>query len=489
MKKKGKVNREGWVTSRGERTSYYLGLGGSRLIQSITSNNLATYMMFIGIDINLIAGIMLVVRILDAVDDMLFGWLIDKIHFKGDNWFTRGRFLPWIRLGAVTLPISSILLYHIPSGWNVAGKLVWFVITYILWDLSFTVSDVPNTAIAMTMTENYNERNSIMNLRYAVPLIVSLPVSWLNTILISEQVGMPLHQSVTIIVIIYTVMMIPELFLVKERNLGVKVEEEEKEGYSLREMLQFLVHCKELWPIILHKLFINSSVSSMGIFVAFYLWGSVLYSMVFGLAAIPAFVVYFILIAALVKKFEKKSIATFSMVLMTVSYFLAFIIGYGEGKMAIQIVLAFLTTLCAIPSAFMTPMLLTDVTECVKYRDGMDASGIIFSLNTFTEKLAQAIASALPLFILGLFGWQQIEAESFADLAVAGVTQTSLALKGLWIVTNLIPAIGGLFSTIAISRYKLTKQEAEIMTACNNGHITRDEAEAELSSLKTRKKA
>mgnify|MGYP000087291318 CR=1 FL=1 len=54
-----KKNRINWQTSRKERVSYYLGLGGARMMQSIASGNLATYMIFLGIDIKLIAGLML----------------------------------------------------------------------------------------------------------------------------------------------------------------------------------------------------------------------------------------------------------------------------------------------------------------------------------------------------------------------------------------------------------------------------------------------
>lgn len=163
VNKQEKASREGWVTSRKERVSYYLGLGGSRMMQSIASGNLATYMIFVGFDMKLIAALMLGVRILDAANDLFFGWVCDKIHFKQHTWLGKGRFMPWIKISTLLLPVTTLLLFRIPTSWDSLGKALWFIITYVLWDFSFTISDVPNTAVAMTMTPHYGERNSIMN--------------------------------------------------------------------------------------------------------------------------------------------------------------------------------------------------------------------------------------------------------------------------------------------------------------------------------------
>lgn len=475
-------SREGWATSKKERLAYYLGVGGSRMMQSIASGSLATYLVFLGLDIRLIAGLMLAVRILDAVDDLCFGWIIDKVRFRAGSRLGRGRFLPWIKISTVLLPVFTLLLFRIPASWSQLGKAVWFVITYILWDLSFTISDVPNTAVAMTMTDHYEERNTIMNNRYALPLAIGIPVTYLQTLLISEKVGMSLASSVIIMILIYTLMMIPEPFLVKERVLNAEIEKEE--SYSFREMFTLLKNCKEIRHVLLMKLLVNGSQSNMGHFVNFYLWGSVLYGSLFGLVSIPAFVLYFVLISPLLKKYEKRRVAFVSMAAFALVSLISYFLGYSKEALIPQMIAGFIVTIAAMPSAFMTPMMLTDVVEKVKYEYRMDASGIIFSLNTFAEKLAQAIANSLPMFLLGLAGWQSVQAESFAELAAAGVTQSSSALWMLWAVAKLLPFIGGALSAFAISRYRLNKNEVEIMTACNDGKITKEEAENRLCEIK-----
>lgn len=441
------------------------------------------YMMFLGVDLNLIAVLMLGVRAFDAVDDLCFGVLCDKVTFNRRTWLGRGRFMPWIKISVVLLPVCTFLLYHIPPGWNHAMQVAWLALAYIAWDLSFTLSDVPNTALAITMTDNYEERNSIMNLRYAIPLVAAIPVSYLFTLLISAEVGMSISAAMTVLIIIYTLFMIPEVFVVKERNVAEEVPDEDGHGYTFKEMLHFLATCKEAWAPLLMKFFTNAGTSSLGTFVYYYCWGSVLYIALFGVPGILAFVVYFVAIIPLLKRFEKGGVARVSLALYTGANVVSYVLGYREAMLIPQLICGFIVALCAVPSAFMTPMMLTDVVEMVRYRYGMDASGVIFSLNTFMEKLGQAVAASLPLVVLGLFGWQSVEAESFADLAAAGVVQSEFAITGLWFVHALMPAIAGLLSFIASTFYKLKKPQVEVMTQCNEDKITREEAEKRLALL------
>ena len=74
-----------------------------------------------------------------------------------------------------------------------------------------------------------------------------------------------------------------------------------------------------------------------------------------------------------------------------------------------------------------------------------------------------------------------IEAESFAEIAALGVTQSASALHGLWAITSGYPLIGSLLAFICYLFYNLTDKDAAVMAKCNAGEITREEAEKLLS--------
>ena len=96
-------------------------------------------------------------------------------------------------------------------------------------------------------------------------------------------------------------------------------------------------------------------------------------------------------------------------------------------------------------------------------------------------KITGAVSSALALFLLGLFGWISVEAESFEALQALGIQQSAGALNGLWIVYALVPVIGMIISTFFYLGYKLNDKDVQIMAKCNAGEISREEAESLLS--------
>lgn len=88
----------------------------------------------------------------DAVNDPLFGVLIDRIKFK------KGRFLPWLRIAMPLLAVSSIFFFALPAGANPVLKIVWATVAYIAWDASYTICDVPMFILPTSMTDNIKER-------------------------------------------------------------------------------------------------------------------------------------------------------------------------------------------------------------------------------------------------------------------------------------------------------------------------------------------
>jgi Na+/melibiose symporter-like transporter len=127
-------------------------------------------------------------------------------------------------------------------------------------------------------------------------------------------------------------------------------------------------------------------------------------------------------------------------------------------------------------------MFTPDCAEYGQYKTGIEAKGITFAIQTFTMKLVAAVSAALGLAVLGWFGWKSVVAASFAELAELGVSQSESAMTGLWIVYSLIPTIGGALALLLWMKYSLKPADVELMARCNNGEITREECDANLSA-------
>ncbi|MGN0464073.1 MAG: MFS transporter, partial [Acutalibacteraceae bacterium] len=143
-----------------------------------------------------------------------------------------------------------------------------------------------------------------------------------------------------------------------------------------------------------------------------------------------------------------------------------------------------LSVLRSIPVSILGVMLFLFTPDCAEYgkfKSGIEAKGITFSIQTFMVKLTAAISAAIPMFILGLSGWVSVNVNNFDELARSGVTQTPHALSVLWFLYVLLPAIGYLIAYFIWRFYDLNDHDVQVMTDCNAGKITREEAECLLS--------
>ena len=71
------------------------------------------FLIFQGIDQKLAAGVMLAVKIIDALDDVIFGYFIDRLHLEKLTVFRKitgeGKYLPWFWLTFALFPLFTIL--------------------------------------------------------------------------------------------------------------------------------------------------------------------------------------------------------------------------------------------------------------------------------------------------------------------------------------------------------------------------------------------
>ena len=458
-----------FTTKLGERVSYWSYFVGQNIFYNVVTTFMATYLMMNGIDLGKIAVVTLIVKIWDAVNDPLFGIIFDKIKFKNGQ-----KCLPWLRLSVGLIPITTVLLFIIPSGMAQSGKLIWFMIAYLLWDSSYTVCDVPIYSMVTTMTDNINERNTLMSLGRLFSGAGMGLSGMLCTLLVSEKVGLSFSPTVILLSVLGLLFMIPLCFVGKERNYHGELEDE---AFSIKRMLMYLVRNKYLLIYYLGYLFANGLMTgnALSLFVSYYLFGSANFNIILGILSTVPSIVVALLIPVVSQKFDKFKLFficnTVAAVLGLVMYFI------GWQNKLLFIVLMIIRCLFTSVTGTLGFMFTPDCAEYGQYKTGVDAKGITFSIQTFTTKIAAAVASSLGLAILGFFDWTKIEAESFADIEKLNIVQSATALNGLWVTYILVPSIGLAITSFIYLFYRLRDKDVQIMAKYNAGEITREEAE------------
>lgn len=468
-----KTKHPEYMTTFGEKLSYWTYFIGQNVYYNITAAFISTYLAMQGISLAKVAVVLLIVKVWDAVNDPIFGFIFDKVKFKSGR-----KSLPWLRLSTCLIPVVTIILFAIPSALGETGKLVWFGVAYVLWDTVYTLTDVPAYAMLNTMTDNLQERNLLLSVNRVFSGAGVLIYGVVLPLLISESVGMSTTMAVAILSVFSALTMVPLCVKCKERNYK---PEEEAENFTPREMFRYLRSNKYLL-IYYGGYMATDALKTSGavlLFVSFYLFGNSTFSILLNILNMVPGVFAAMAMPALLKRFDKfKTLVVCNLINIALGLVIYFA-GWGD-----QTFFLVMTCIRCIPMSIVGILAFMFTPDCAEYgqfQSGISAKGITFAIQTFSVKITAAVSSSLALGLLGLFSWITVEAESFAELEALGIQQSAGALNGLWFVYALVPVIGMIISAVFYLFYKLNDKDVQIMAKCNAGEITRTEAEARLS--------
>jgi glycoside/pentoside/hexuronide:cation symporter, GPH family len=490
-KEASKQNRENWIIPKREKLSYFVGAGSNFTVHSFVSTFLAAYLLMIGVSTTTSATVLLLLKAWDAINDVLFGYLIDRIRFDALqrtrwNWLFRGRYLPWFRIAAFIFPFASVIMFTVNTAAPIWLRVLQYAIGYILYDTAFTLANAPFGCMLTSMTNIPDERTFIQSYSVLGQGIGALPVGFIGTALIAGSFGY--SGSAILFGIMGFLLALPAMFLIKERNVSEPAQASEQQ-YSLNEMLAFLKKTKEFLFFELGQVIWGMFyTSAFGIFVAYYLLGDAKISLI-GLAAgviptillIPFFPVIF-------KRINKITAIRIACVLFFVSS-LAIWIMRPEGVKAAFGLWVALAAVCGCSNAFVmigSAMLLPDIAEMAKFRTRAEHVGIIFSIHSFVTKLVASLVTSVALLILGAYGYVSVQANSFEELAALNAKgigqQTAQALTGLWNVSYLFPAFGFGLAALFFLLVKINRHQIDIMIKANLGNLSREEADVQLKA-------
>ena len=448
-----------YKTSRTERASYGLYFVGQNIFYVFIYMYLSTFFTDVGIPALTVAGIALVVKVWDAINDPIFGGFVDKVQFK------KGKFIPWLRVSLVFIPLSTVFIFAIPAGIPLGVKVAWAVIGYILWDTAYTICDVPIFGLVTTMTDVQQERTVIMSIGRVAAQVAVLGVMFVVPVA-RKAIGGWL-PTIIVLSIVATLTMLPICFKGKERIAPVKNESD----VGVRDMLRFVVQNKYL--LIFYGAYLLYSATNisgtLGMYFSRHCLGNEALGGLISLAAMIPGIIVGVCIPKLCRKFDKfnryffASIATGSIGVL--QYFL------GYENLGVFLGVLFVRGVPLGMVQMLTFMFTPDFAEYGHFKTGVSAPGIAFSLQTFSVKMMTAISTALGTALLGVIGF----------VAGEGAAQAAGFESKLWFIYMVVPAIGAVASLFVLRMYKLRDKDVQIMARCNAGEISREEADAALS--------
>ncbi|NDV61880.1 MFS transporter [Puniceicoccales bacterium CK1056] len=393
-----------------------------------------------GISPGHVAGLFLVARIWDAVNDPIMGYIAD--HTKS-RW---GRFRPYLLFMAIPLNLMLVACFFTPEI-SVEAKVVYAYVTYLLHGMVFTALGLPYSSIAAVMTQDQQERSVIASFRmfFAVIIgmsIIAVGVRPMVAAFSSEQTGFSL---VSIIFAIASTLLIWLAFRFSQERVEVP-----KERYHLKDIIT-IIRKNDALLILGLAMILNTGVWVIGNAVALYFFKYILgdagLQPIFFFVMIPFNLLGVILAPMLTKWIGKRQ--AFILGSFVVAVFALGRYFVPDSMIWLLFVVSALGTVgqmaCSVTQWGMVP----DTVEYGHWKTGFRSEGIPIAFFSFSQKVGMALAGAFAAYVLSLTGY------------VANTELTAQAAEGIRWLFNIFPGLCSVLCLLSLLFYKLTGERYE----------------------------
>lgn len=410
------------------------------------------YTDVMGIAPGVVGALMMAARFVDAVTDVTMGQIADRSKPTKD-----GKFKPWIRRMCGPVAISSFLIYQSAFANMAYGfKVVWMVVTYILWgSIFYTSINIPYGSMASAVSEDPTERAQLSTWRtvggtlaglvigVGTPMFAYVVVDG-NTVLSGSRMTIIAGVFAICAVICYLL-----CFNLVQERVAIQANNQKLE---VGKLLKSLFTNRALLGIIAAAILILLAQLSMqgiaGYVFPNYYGSAAAQSMSSLVSCVAMLVICAPLAVKLSARFGKKELSIVSCLMGAASYLVCLIVRPQNAYVYIVFY-----TIAYVGLGFFNMIIwamITDVIDDAEVRNGVREDGTIYSVYSFARKVGQAFSSGLVGALLGLVGYSQATA---FDPAVT---------EGIFKISCIVPIIGLVAVALALLFiYPLNKKRVE----------------------------
>lgn len=459
-----------------EKIGYGFGDMSSSMFWKIFSYYLPFfYSNIFGLSLAHAGTLVLVTKLYDAVSDPVMGLIADRTNTR---W---GKYRPYLLWIAIPFAVAGVLAFFTPQTDNYTFKHVYAYVTYILMMTVYTAINVPYGAMLGVMTDDSREKSVFSSFRMFFAFIGSfiamgsfepllklrqsilgtLPAEWT----LADSTPADWTIAVSVIGIVCAVLFILSFVMTRERVTEAEMAKEpakensnETAKTSVAEDLKALVANGPWWMLLGGGIAILLFNCVRGGAAAYYFADVLGTNAIFTLALFLTVgeisqLVGVVVTVPVSEKIGKK--ATFLLVLVAItvlSVIVAFLPETPAGMWALLVSQILICIAIGINSPLLWSMF-ADVADYSELKNGRASTGLIFSSSSMAQKFGAAFGSAIVLWVLMAFGYDNAK----------GAVQTPEALATIKALISWIPAIGSAAGIAIMLGYPLTdKKMSEI---------------------------
>ncbi|MFW5780302.1 MAG: MFS transporter [Bacillota bacterium] len=468
-----KVTEKNFMEKK-ELRAFAIAAGGQGMVYAIMSSYISDfYTNILLVPPVFVFILMLASRVWDAINDPVMGMIADKTQTK---W---GKMRPYIILTPIPIAILSVLLFFTPDI-STTAKMVYAAITYVIWGMVYTISDVPFWSIVNLTTPNPIERGKVISIGRtingvgaALPQVFMITIPVLVAIFLNDN-GMSTNEyewnqyrisyliSAIIVSVLGMALFARYFFYAKERVKPIF-----KEKVPFKDVIRAMKGNKPLILVVFMGVlsFTRYMIQAGAIHVARYSFVNVSISetlLVFGVAVAAGMFATMVLLPKTFKKYNYKQIVIFAGLLGFVVDIIMFLVGFKllENPYVLYILVPFLI-LSGIPLGVYNVVsfaMIADSIDYMEYKSGKRLDGIASAFQTFINKLGNAFATSFIVLMYSIINLNPVE---FVEGAVAITSSIQISMFSL---VTIFPAIGLLLSVIPIFFYDLVGEKKKMIT-------------------------
>lgn len=407
-----------------------------------------------GIAAAAVGTMFLVVRVWDAVMDLLIGAACDRTSTR---W---GKFRPYLLFGAAPFAIVGIITFITPDL-SPGGKLVYAYVTYASMMMIYSLVNVPYSSMLGVMTDNPDDRTSLASFRFIGAFSGGLFVTATANSLVEYfgkdgNVASGYQWTVGIYAVLAAIFFVLTFAGTKERlkpavekssSLKTDFKDIAKNGpwfIMLGASISVLIFNSLRDGAILYyfKYFIKDQTLSL--FGTDYNFSQSVLASAYMSIWLATNILGVVLAKPISAKIGKKN--TF-MVSVVASAVLSFMIYFLQPQ---QIGLIFFSNiLIGISAGIVLPLawsMYADIADYSEWKNKRRATGLIFSSSTMAQKFGWTLGGALNGWLLSAYGFQ------------ANVEQTPNALEGIRLMLTVFAGLGALLGVVFMYFYPLNEK-------------------------------
>lgn len=423
---------------------YFIGPFGALLSSGIFTSFLNKYFTdVLKLDTGFLSVLQLVSTLLIVAANLIVGQLIERTRVLA------GKARPWVLLSALTLSVSSVLMFIVP--FEGTAKMVWIAIAYNLYyAVAYPIYNTANSTLIPVSTRNSQQRGALASITNVAGLGVMGVGSMIFPVLVSNVMKEDQHRWFLVMlgVAIFSALTIYLQFKftrerVTEELLGEGSGAARVKTASMGEQLKAVTSEKWWWLILLFYLaFQCSGAMKNGSMSYFCQWvigaaGTIDWGMAQTILAVLGAIPMAVAAAVVVPLANKLSKRVVVMTGMLVGVAGGIIAGLGGGQIVPVAIGVALKCLGSAPAAYLILAMLADVIDHIEFKSGIRTDGLTMSIYSSVMVAATPICNAVFMAMLGGSGYvaPPKDAAAAAAMTQSAAVQSTIGISYIWIET------------------------------------------------------